>query len=331
MVDPNVSMFQSAQDFTITGGNFTAVGRDNITNIYIPPDASSTLDQIPPLPSLRSPSSFFTGRDTYMQALKDCFSLKLDSGRKSLLLYGMGGIGKTQICLEFIKRYGKRFSDIFWIDASSVHSIDLCLRQIAQKHELGSTPSAASALEWFSDRNDWLMVFDNADGGYEVVEKFVPAGNGGNILITSRDKALARITSGIHLEVTEMGEKEAIVLLLKSAMIDDNSVNVAIAAQKLVAVLGCIPLAIDQAGGYVQSCGCGLDYYLELFIKHRAKLMSDKKFRGASLYNYSTYGTWEISIEEIKRRAEGENSCAAQSALILHNIFAFLHHDNISG
>ncbi|KIL66197.1 hypothetical protein M378DRAFT_404885, partial [Amanita muscaria Koide BX008] len=181
------------------------------------------------------------------------------------------------------------------------------------------------------------MVFDNADGGYQVVEKFVPYGNAGNILVTSRDKALERITSPTHsLEVIEMGEEEAIALLLKSAAVDSNSGNVAIAAaaQKLVALLGCIPLAIDQAGAYMQSCGCGLDYYLELFIKHRAKLMSDKEFRGASLYNYSTYGTWEISIEEIKHRAEGENSVqrlAAESALVLHNIFAFLHHDNISG
>ncbi|KIL57567.1 hypothetical protein M378DRAFT_48403, partial [Amanita muscaria Koide BX008] len=180
----------------------------------------------------------------------------------------------------------------------------------------------------------WLMVFDNADGGYQLVEKFIPSGNGGGILITSRDKGLAR-TSGSHsLEVIEMGEEEAIGMLLKSAMINDNSVNVTIAAQKLVAALGCVPLAIDQAGAYMQLCGCELDYYLELFSKHRAKLMSDQEFRGVSLYKYSTYGTWEICIEEIKQRAEGENSaqsCAAQSALILHNIFAFLHQDNISG
>ncbi|KIL65403.1 hypothetical protein M378DRAFT_44860, partial [Amanita muscaria Koide BX008] len=146
----------------------------------------------------------------------------------------------------------------------------------------------------------WLMVFDNADGGYKMVEKFIPPGNGGGILITSRDRALGRITRGTHcLEVTELEEEEAIALLLKSAAVDCNSVNVGIAAEKLVAELGCIPLAVDQAGAYVQSCGCGLDYYLELFMKHRAKLMQDKEFTGASLYKYSTYGTWEISIEEI--------------------------------
>ncbi|KIL55088.1 hypothetical protein M378DRAFT_1046124 [Amanita muscaria Koide BX008] len=68
-------------------------------------------------------------------------------------------------------------------------------------------------------------------------------------------------------------------------------------------------------------------------MKHRAKLMQDKEFTGASLYKYSTHGTWEISIEEIKHRAEGDSDqrLAAESALILHNIFAFLHHDNISG
>ncbi|KIL54319.1 hypothetical protein M378DRAFT_92576, partial [Amanita muscaria Koide BX008] len=186
-----------------------------------------------------------------------------------------------------------------------------------------------------SNRNDWLMVFDNADGGYKAVEKFIPFGNGGSILITSRDRALARITSGSHsCEVTEMEEEEAIALLKKSAMVDNNSVDVVIAAQKLVAALGYIPVAIDQAGAYAHSCGYGLDYYLELFAKQRAKLLSDTEFKSASLHQYSTYGTWDISMEEIKHRAEGkdsEQSLAAQSALILHNIFAFLHHDNISG
>ncbi|KIL63413.1 hypothetical protein M378DRAFT_51723, partial [Amanita muscaria Koide BX008] len=49
-------------------------------------------------------STFYTGRDTYMQALKECFSPKLDNERKRFLLYGMGGIGKTQICLKFIEQ-----------------------------------------------------------------------------------------------------------------------------------------------------------------------------------------------------------------------------------
>ncbi|KAM6489527.1 P-loop containing nucleoside triphosphate hydrolase protein [Amanita muscaria] len=337
MVGPNISAFQNAQGFIMAGSEITTVGGNYTKNVYVTSNTSANdqIPVIPPLPPLQCPSTFYTGRDTYMQALKECFSPKLDNERKRFLLYGMGGIGKTQICLEFIEQQyrEKWFSDIFWIDASSEHTIDLCLRQIAQKYKMDATPSAESVLVWISDRDNWLMVFDNADGGYQVVEKFIPPGNGGSILITSRDQGLARITSGTCLEVTEMGEDEAISLLLKSAMIDNDSVNVATAAQKLIAALGCIPLAIDQVGAYVMSCGCGLDHYLELFMEYRARLMSDEDFRGASLYNKTTYGTWEISLEAIKCRAEGKNraqSLAAQSALTLHKILAFLHHDNIS-
>ncbi|KAM6500327.1 hypothetical protein JOM56_003341 [Amanita muscaria] len=128
MVEPNITMFQNAQNVTIPAGEIVAVERDYIKNIYVTPNAS-TSEQIPPLPPLRPPSVFFTGRDIYLQALKDCFLPKLVSGRKKFLLYGMGGIGKTQICLKFIEEYGKKwFSDgIFWIDASSEHTIDICL------------------------------------------------------------------------------------------------------------------------------------------------------------------------------------------------------------
>ena len=67
---------------------------------------SSTIDVLPPLPPpLRHSSGLFTGRDPYIQRLKEHFGCNLNNGRKSFLLYGMGGIGKTQICLRFIEEY----------------------------------------------------------------------------------------------------------------------------------------------------------------------------------------------------------------------------------
>ncbi|KIL54464.1 hypothetical protein M378DRAFT_174238, partial [Amanita muscaria Koide BX008] len=87
----NISAFQNAQNFTMTGGEVTTVGGNYTKNVYVSSNASA-YDQIPPLPPLQSPSTFFLGRDTYLQALKDCFSPKIDSERKRFLLYGMGGI-----------------------------------------------------------------------------------------------------------------------------------------------------------------------------------------------------------------------------------------------
>ncbi len=177
------------------------------------------------------------------------------------------------------------------------------------------------------------MIYDNADAGYQVVEKFLPPGDGGGILITSRNKDLMRITLKENsMEVLEMEEEEALLLLAKSAMIDYPSQDVKDQAQKLISKLGGIPLAIDQAGAYMLACNHSLEDYLELFIKYQDQLMSDPLFVGASDYGFSTYGTWEISMKEIEARASSRRdhrAIAAESAITLHKIFAFLHHEGI--
>ena len=66
-------------------------------------NSDSETDGLPPLPPLRHSSGLFTGRDAYIQRLKDHFSCHPNDKRQSFLLYGMGGIGKTQICLRFIE------------------------------------------------------------------------------------------------------------------------------------------------------------------------------------------------------------------------------------
>jgi hypothetical protein len=177
------------------------------------------------------------------------------------------------------------------------------------------------------------MVYDNADEGYKLVEKFLPPGDGGNILITSRNKNLMRITSKENsMEVLEMGEKDALSLLAKSAMLDCTFEGVTDQATNLVSKLGGVPLAIDQAGAYMLSCNCSLDDYLDLLVKNQDQLLSEPSFKGASDYGSSTYGTWEISMKEIEARASNRadpRSIGAGYAITLYNIFALLHHENI--
>ena len=228
-----------------------------------------------------------------------------------------------------------RFSDIFWIDASSESTVDLRLKQIAEAN--GGTDedasSASSALKWISKKSNWLMIYDNADSGCNVVERFLPPGKGGNILITSRNLELLRITED-SMEVVEMEEGEAMSLLSKSARLDNASQNMQIMGKQLISKLGGIPLAIDQAGAYILTCKCSLDDYLELYAKNQDQLMSSPLFKGASDYGSCTYGTWEISMKEIEARAaqkRGPESivAAAKSAITLYEIIAFLHHENV--
>ena len=201
----------------------------------------------------------------------------------------------------------------------------------ANNTQQGANNSVASVLQWISQSTNWLMIYDGADGHYQAVEKFLPPGNGGNILITSRNVGLKRITE-TSLKVLTMVEEEAASLLLKSASFDSMSDHDSNMARKLALELGGIPLALDQAGAYMLTSQLGIADYLELYTKHKHELMSDPDFKGASDYDRTTYGTWDISMQKIEKMAEGDNrqeALAAQSAIRILRTFAFLDHANI--
>ncbi|KAF8349167.1 P-loop containing nucleoside triphosphate hydrolase protein [Amanita rubescens] len=327
---PDAGIPAAAQNITIANSQFV----DFCGNYIQINNPSAPAEVMAPLPPVRQSSTMFTGRSTCLQRLKDYFISNAMEKRKSFLLHGLGGIGKTQICLKFTEENESLFSDIFWIDASSDGVIDLRLRQIAQANN-GAPPnavsSAAHTLKWISRKSNWLMIYDNADGGYQVVEKFLPPGNGGNILITSRNFELCRITEE-SMEVLEMEEEEALSLLFKSAKLNHTSEDVQILAKQLISKLGGIPLAIDQAGAYMVACRCSLQDYLELYAKNHDQLMHNPSFKGASGYGLSTYETWEMSMKEIEAwAAKGVESGAvtAKSAVTLYRIIAFLHNENI--
>ncbi|KAF8343300.1 P-loop containing nucleoside triphosphate hydrolase protein, partial [Amanita rubescens] len=292
---------------------------------------------LPALPPLKHSSIFFTGQDKYLQKLKDHFTSNVGGERIVFLLHGLGGIGKTQICLKFIEENPDLFSDIFWIDASSEKSVEFVLTQISSTYSTSpdGRPSARSALEWISQRSNFFIMYDGADGHYSVIEKFLPPGNGGNVMITSRNIGLKRLSalSKNSMEMYGMEDEDAICLLLKSAMLDDTNDDIYNLAQQLVLQLDKIPLAIDQAGAYMHSCGCSINDYLELFTRYKNELMRNTPgFEGASDYGTSTYGTWDISMKEmegIDANDSSQESVAAQSATKLLRIFALLDHADI--
>ena len=200
----------------------------------------------------------------------------------------------------------------------------------------GVDGSVESVLQWISFlQEEWLIVFDNADAPPpEVVEKFVPQGIRGNILITSRNKSMGRIVpSENRIEITEMKEADAITLLLKACCLDPLPQHLEV-SKKIVTELGCIPLAIDHAGAYIESGKCDFDEYLRQFSAHRQALMSDATFTGASKYNKTVYGTWDLSFKEIEKRAGGhcnpKHVQAAKTAILILQICAFYHHTSIS-
>ncbi|KDR74328.1 hypothetical protein GALMADRAFT_250171 [Galerina marginata CBS 339.88] len=96
----NQTFFAGARDVTISGGTFTAI---NNTFVNVRVDNGNPADVLP-VPQKPNSSTLFTGRRDLVDRVKNHFGLRAAGeplNRRSFLLYGMGGIGKTQICLKF--------------------------------------------------------------------------------------------------------------------------------------------------------------------------------------------------------------------------------------
>ncbi|KIJ95578.1 hypothetical protein K443DRAFT_108573, partial [Laccaria amethystina LaAM-08-1] len=116
------------------------------------------------IPLVPNPSNRFTGQTEVITKLRSHFSNLNNSVQKRqfFLLYGMGGIGKTQICAKLIDEMSDSFSFVFWIDASSVGTITqglkgICNLPAAQSSRLDSSPE--SALHWIGSlKENYIMV-----------------------------------------------------------------------------------------------------------------------------------------------------------------------------
>ncbi|KAJ7101185.1 acyl transferase/acyl hydrolase/lysophospholipase [Mycena epipterygia] len=206
------------------------------------------------------PSRIFQGRQTILHQMQTFFTQTV--GKQIIfVLHGLGGAGKTQIALKFIQESASHFTDIFFIDSSSVDTIDAGLKNIAKTKAVGE--SSHNALQWLQSKQDeWLLFFDNADEPKLNLNSYFPQCGHGKILITSRNPGLC-VYAGSHSAVSDMEDMDAVDLLLRSAVQETTDCNRTTASQ-IVKVLHYLPLAIIQAGAFISKSG-DLDSYLALY------------------------------------------------------------------
>ncbi len=125
-------------------------------------------------------------------------------------------------------------------------------------------------LKWISDyyEQEWLLIYDNADYiSISLLKKYIPAGESGNILITSCNPYLACITDNVKEAVSEMCSNEALDLFFKASGLNPNN-DIYIYAKAIVKKLGFIPLAIDLAGSSIFGNFYTIYDYLALLDKN---------------------------------------------------------------
>ncbi|KAJ7812583.1 hypothetical protein B0H14DRAFT_2459077, partial [Mycena olivaceomarginata] len=160
-----------------------------------------------------------------------------------------------------------------------------------------------------------MLLFDNADDTSINLFPFFPRCTHGNIIITSRNPQVA--VHGSTSKVGNMEETDAIDLLLRSAAVEDNTVETTERASEIVKELCYLPLAIIQAGAYISKSNC-LNQYLSLYKQDHARLLKEHPGQSHDDYGWTVYTTWEISFKQLSKVATQ-----------FLQMCSLLHHDKI--
>ncbi|KAG8722151.1 hypothetical protein FRC09_006729 [Ceratobasidium sp. 395] len=254
-------------------------------------------------------SIIFTGRKTVLSQIEEYF---MGDPRTSVqhvfVLHGLGGSGKTQIALKFIETHRDAFWNVFYIDASSAEAISTDLKAIALAKGVGATTD--DTLKWLAGQDKkWLMVFNDADDTSLDLQQYFPVCLHGDILITTRNRQMIKIAGetkpGVRAErqVSTMPHGDAKKLLLRASGMATNNPADNRSAIALAKELGCLALAIIQAGAYIQVNECTLEEYLEMFRKNKLVLEEFLKIKPKHKdYRWTVYTTWRISYDQLEGR-----------------------------
>jgi len=226
-------------------------------------------------------------------------------------LSGLGGIGKTQLALEYAYRHRQDYHAILWGRADTHDALISTFVSIArlldlpEKDEKDQMVIVEAVKTWLMDRSQWLFILDNADE-LALVKEFIPPAFRGHLLLTTRAQVMGGLACKFEVEVMQP-EDGALLLLRRAGLLTPKASLGEVAdrevtmAKELVEELGGLPLALDQAGAYIEETQCRLTDYQNLYHQQRAKLL---KTRGGLLddHSKSVATTWLISFKRVKKK-----------------------------
>lgn len=247
-------------------------------------------------------NKMFYGREEILEQLDHDLLSHPGQGEKHrprpVILHGMGGIGKSEIALEFVYSRHNQFDAVFWIRADSPASLEADFAQIAIQLGINDPKGSDNqllnkkiALSWlcnpFKISKDsgrqtasWLVVFDNADDLHilNAYRDIFRTGTGA-VLVTTRSPYGKKIlsTSTVSVEIPRFNPVSSGEFIQSLTGVTSQDREARAIGQRL----GGLPLALVQMAGIIKHESLT---YTE-FLKRYADLDQAARFHGKVIPN----------------------------------------------
>ncbi|GIH26837.1 hypothetical protein Aph01nite_51470 [Acrocarpospora phusangensis] len=239
------------------------------------PDAITTVAPAGLTGLPRRPAAVFVGRDQALERIGRALvpaNAGGGAGRVGVIaqaaLLGLGGIGKSELALQYATRYRDRYRVVWWAEADSPEQIEIFLAGLARAICAGShsvaagqatvDEAAAWALAWLTNHDGWLLVLDNVEDPAHVQSHLAQLSGRGHILITTRLGVGWREHGCTPIDLDVLTPGAAARLLADLIGTDASAEELA----ELAHDLGFLPLALTQAAAFIaHTPGIGVTAY----------------------------------------------------------------------
>lgn len=270
----------------------------------------------------------FSGRDDILDRLDDVLLLSQEqrshgvSQPHSIVLSGLGGIGKTQCALEYAFSRQHKFDAVLWAHADTAAKLDESYSQISVSLGLEGASKAGDrvisrnlVMEWLSNpivgrqalpfdiesaalKANWLLIFDNADDPM-ILADFWPSSGTGAIIVTSRDPLAKKYFSSHSIDLESFAPDTAATLLRRLSEASDSPQEVQ--GSKMVAErLGGLPLAISLAAAAILRQELTFEEFLSFYeVEPTAADIRPISLRPETQYQHTLSTVWALdSLQE---------------------------------
>jgi len=247
----------------------------------------------------------FTGREGLLEELKNQADTSNELGAFATAivpqaLYGLGGVGKTQLAVEYAYRYAGDYQLVWWIPAEQIALVRSTLAALAPRLGITGIPSGrveetvwavSDALRRGRPYERWLLIFDNADQP-ELIREYMPSGPG-HILVTSRNRGWATYVEALQVDV--FSREESLAYLQRRVLGIELS-----DAERLAEELGDLPLALEQAAALLAETAITVDAYLDMLTQESDRVLGENP--PPADYPIPVAAAWSLSVTRLREQ-----------------------------